>query len=138
VVESLKGAAKTGELVRVRLISGYDADGTLQQAGEEPIALPGLPGLPGSLTRGSRLLLFLSPTFNDHRARLSGGRSRAGDQVSFRGFIPVESDTLDLRFVSDSWPTSLSKVRAALSQVDRAFDAAEAQNPGSVAARRLS
>lgn len=134
VVEPLKGAAKTGEIVRVRLISGYDSDGTFQQAGEEPIALP---GLPASLSNGSRWMLFLSPTFNDHRARLSGGRSRLGDQVSFRGFIPVDGDTLDLRYVSDSWPTSLVTVRTALAPVDRAFDAAEAQNPGKVAAWRL-
>lgn len=134
VVDSLKGAAKTGEIVRVRLISGYDADGTFQQAGDEPIALP---GLPGSLSKGSRWLLFLSPTFNDHRARLSGGRSRPGDQMSFRGFIPVDGDTLDLRYVSDAWPASLARVRAALAPVDRAFDAAEAQNLGKVAARRL-
>lgn len=134
VVDPLKGAAMTGEIVRVRLISGYDAEGTFQQAGDEPIALP---GLPGSMSNGSRWLLFLSPTFNDHRARLSGGRSRAGDQVSFRGFIPVDGNTLDLRYVSDSWLTGLARVRAALAPVDRAFDAAEAQNPGKVAARRL-
>ncbi|HZF44666.1 MAG TPA: hypothetical protein VEZ48_14810 [Sphingomonadaceae bacterium] len=57
VVETLKGAARPGDILRVRMISGEDSTGASAQSNEEPVVLP---GLPGSLERGGRWLLHLN------------------------------------------------------------------------------
>lgn len=94
----LKGDRKAGQLVRFRLLSGMNAKGELQQANDEPLVLP---GLPGSLERGSRSLLFLSSDFADYQARVSGGRAREGDTTAFRELIGLNGERLVSRFAPD-------------------------------------
>lgn len=133
LIEPLKGDRKESQLVRVRLQSGPDAEGRLQQANDEPLVVP---GLPGSLEHGSRWLLFLTSDFADHQARMSGGRARPGDMIAFRELIELKDGRLDQRFAPEWWPRDLSGLRAALTPVDRAFDAANAKAGGGLMSRR--
>jgi hypothetical protein len=134
LIEPLKGDKQEGQLMRVRLQSGPDAEGKLQQANDEPLVVP---GLPGSLDRGSRWLLFLTSDFADHQARMSGGRARPGDMIAFREPIQLKDNRLDLRFAPEWWPRDLSVIRAALAPVDRAFDAANAKAGGGLMSRSV-
>lgn len=96
IVETLAGTRKPGEIVTVRFVSGYDRDGRFQQANDEPIALP---GLPGSLDEGGRYLLSLSAPLYEHAARVMGVRPAA--PAGERWYVPygeprrVEGDVIN-------------------------------------------
>ena len=74
VVETLKGGARPGEVLSVRMVSGEDANGGIAQSNEEPLILP---GLPGSLEPGGRWLLHLNDSLYAHQAFIHGGKDSA-------------------------------------------------------------
>lgn len=134
VVEALSGGAAAGEEVLVRLVSGNDSDGKLQQSNEEPIRLP---GLPGALSPGTRWLMFLSEGMLAHQARNVGGRASATRAfVAMYGFWPVKGDRIGRNYM-EAAPGNLSDLRRRLAPVDRGFDAANAEVGGNLLKRRL-
>lgn len=135
VVDPLKGDIARGATVRVRLVSGLDGEGKLQQANDEPLVVP---GLPASLDKGSRWLMFLSRPFAAHHARMSGGRipPERSDSVSFWGMIAIHGNRLG-RFAPENWPKALAGIRAMLQPVDRAFDSANRAAGGQLMTRTL-
>lgn len=74
VVETLKGDARAGDLLRVRMVSGEEPGNRIGQSGEEPLVLP---GLPGSLEPGGRWLLHLNDGLYSHAAFINGGEGAA-------------------------------------------------------------
>jgi hypothetical protein len=74
VVETLKGSARPGDVLQVRMISGEEADGKIAQSNEEPVVLP---GLPGSLEKGRRWLLHVNDALYAHQAFVHGGTGAA-------------------------------------------------------------
>jgi hypothetical protein len=138
VVEGLKGDLKPGEDAQVRLISGFDPDGTFQQANDEPIAIE---GLPGSLAKGSRWMLHLSEGAYAHGALLARGQAPA-PTGSLRMFglantaFPVTGDGFGMIYVQES-PGKLSEIRAKLAPVDRAWDAATKANGAPLMRRKV-
>ena len=135
VTEPLKGSLAGGEEVRVRLVSGLDPDGSLQQSNEEPLVLP---GLPGALEPGQRWLMFLSEGMVAHQARHVGGRAPEGRYfVAMHGlFWPVDGETIGPVYVEPS-PGTLAELRARLAAVDRGFDGANEALGGALMTRRL-
>lgn len=126
IVEPLKGSLGSGEEIAVRMVSGRDPDDSFRQSNDEPMLLP---GLPGSLTRGSRWVLYLSDSMLAHQARLSGGKA-----PPFRAFIPthglwqVDGERIAGR-PGEPMPATLAELRAALAPIDRAHDAATSRRP---------
>lgn len=84
IVETLKGDASSGDLVRTRLVSGEEADGRIAQVNDEPRILP---GLPGSLELGRRWLLHLNDALYQHMAFINGGKGAA--RSDGRWYIPL-------------------------------------------------
>jgi hypothetical protein len=84
VVETLKGDARPGDLLRMRLVSGQEADGSVAQVNDEPRILP---GLPGSLEPGGRWLLHLNDALYQHMAFINGGRGAA--RSDGRWYVPL-------------------------------------------------
>jgi hypothetical protein len=138
VVEGLKGDLKPGEEAQIRLISGFDPDGMLQQANDEPIAIE---GLPGGLAKGSRWMLHLSEGAYGHAARLARSQA-AAPTGSLRMFglantaFPVSGDDFGLIYIQES-PGKLSEIRAKLTPVDRAWDAATRVNGAPLMRRKV-
>jgi hypothetical protein len=87
VVETLKGSARAGDILQVRMISGEDANGAIAQSNEEPLILP---GLPGSLRPGGRWLLHLNDSLYAHLAFIHGGKDSArGGPVYVQTLTPA-------------------------------------------------
>ncbi len=84
VVETLKGDARRGDVLPVRMVSGEDASGRVAQSTEEPLILP---GLPGSLQPGGRWLLHLNDALYAHSAFINGGAGAA--RGAERWYIPT-------------------------------------------------
>ena len=74
VVETLKGSARSGDVLQVRMVSGEEPGGKIAQSNEEPLILP---GLPGSLQPGGRWLLHLNDALYAHAAFIHGGKDAA-------------------------------------------------------------
>ncbi|MCW1431604.1 hypothetical protein [Novosphingobium sp. JCM 18896] len=121
VIESLKGDARSGDLLTMRMVSGREGDAYVQ-ANEEP---PLLAGLPGAMTTGTRWMLNLSDGFYSRSAALVGGKnaSPAGSRwyVSWSTFARVEGDRV-LSYRSDEQIHSLDAIRREIAPVDEAFD----------------
>jgi hypothetical protein len=88
VVETLKGDARPGDLLRARMVSGEEPDGRIAQSNEEPLILP---GLPGSLEPGGRWLLHLNDAMYKHLAFIHGGEgaARSGERVYVATVTPA-------------------------------------------------
>jgi hypothetical protein len=84
VVEPLKGDARPGDVLAVRMVSGEEANGRVTQGQEEPLVLP---GLPGSLAPGGRWLLHLNDALYEHQAFINGGKGAA--RGGGRWYIPT-------------------------------------------------
>jgi hypothetical protein len=84
VVETLKGDARPGDVLAVRMVSGEEANGRVTQGQEEPLVLL---GLPGSLAPGGRWLLHLNDALYEHQAFINGGKGAA--RGGGRWYIPT-------------------------------------------------
>src|SRR5690606_13252701 len=87
VVETLKGDARPGEDVAVRLESGFNPDGTFAQTNGDPMLLP---GLPRAVEPGRRYLLFLSSGQYANLARHAGGKPQPGYAMLRQDMAPIE------------------------------------------------
>jgi hypothetical protein len=89
VLETLKGSAAPGEMLRVRMVSGEEPEERIAQSNEEP---PILPGLPGSLVPGGRWLLHLNDALYQHMAFIHGGAGagRLGEPRYVATEMPAE------------------------------------------------
>lgn len=125
VVETLKGDAEPGELLTVRLVSGFDPDGGYQQENGEPILLP---GLPGGLQPGERYLLHLSRGQYANLARHAGYKPADPDWYGLRQEgNPVTATGAIERSYSDAAPAkTMAELRARLAPVQAAFERANA------------
>lgn len=123
VVDTLKGDARPGELLTVRLVSGFDADGTYQQENGEPILLP---GLPGSLEAGDRYLLHLSRGQYANLARHAGYKPADPDWYALRQEAnPVSAAGEIGRTYSDTAPApTVAALHARLDPVQAVFERA--------------
>lgn len=121
VVESLAGRLKPGEIVTVRLVSGFDPDRSFHQANDEPIVLA---GLPGSFEPGARYLLSLSAPLYAHLARSTGTRmaSPGGESwyLPYREPQRVEGDRVTAGRLGDA-PADLAELRRALRPLAQAL-----------------
>lgn len=114
--EPLKGSLGAGDEVLVRLMSGFDPDGSFHQSNDEPILLP---GLPGSLVQRSRWVMYLSDGMLRHQARLAGGKDPAiRAYVPIYGMWQVDGERITAR-QGEPMPTSVRELRAA---VNRTYD----------------
>jgi hypothetical protein len=123
VVETLKGDARPGDTLRVRMVSGEEPDGRFAQSNEEP---PILPSLPGSLEPGARWLLHLNDSLYGHLAFIHGGQGAA--RIGERWYVPtitpapvVEGEVRAPFFGQKSYP--LAELRQALSPLQAAMRA---------------
>ena len=76
VTETLKGPAKVGDVLGLRLVSGFDAEGKWQQDNEEPMLLE---GLPRAFAPGTRWLLWLPDGLYERVARFAGNAPAEGE-----------------------------------------------------------
>lgn len=124
VVEGLKGDLQPGNLVEVRLISGHGSDGKFHQSEGEPVVAP---GLPASLTPGSRWFMLLSEGQRAWDALRIGKILPASDRRLFvlanGGAWPIVGDTIASTYQEPALG-SLDRVRRELATVDAAFDRA--------------
>jgi hypothetical protein len=123
IVETLKGDARPGDVLRVRLLSGEGPEGKIVQSNEEPLVLP---GLPGSLEPGGRWLLHLNDALYAHSAFVhGGGNSARGDgrwYVSTLSPAPVAGGEVQARFFGQkAFP--LGQLRDALAPLQAAMTA---------------
>jgi hypothetical protein len=133
VVESLKGSAAIGEMVKQRLVSGEDPDGSLAFGSDEPLLLP---GFPNSLEKGSRWLLHLSSALYRHHALLVGGEGAARPEVFASWQAPARIKNGQVYpSSSDQQPVTLEALRAEIAPVQRAFQQAGAYRDGKRAGR---
>lgn len=121
VLEALKGSARPGDVLRVRMVSGDEPNGRIVQSNEEPLVLP---GLPGSLEPGGRWLLHLNDSLYAHTAFVHGGRGSArGDgtwHVATLTPAPVEQGEVKARFFAQK-PFPLAQLRQALAPLQAAM-----------------
>jgi len=124
VVETLKGDAKPGDVLRMRLSSGEGADGRIAQTNEEPLVLP---GLPGSLEAGSRWVLHLNDSLYAHSAFINGGEGAARKDgrwyISTIAPAPLVGDEVKAPFF-DQKPYPLAELRQALAPLQRLWSEA--------------
>jgi hypothetical protein len=120
VVETLKGAARPGETVSVRLESGFDPDGKYQQANGEPMMLP---GLPGALRPGDHYLLFLSHGQYANLARHVGRQPVPGLYGLRQEMARIDAGVVQRTYGEPS-PGTLPQVRAQIAPVQAAFERA--------------
>lgn len=136
VVETLKGPAKAGDVLNLRLVSGFDADGKWQQDNEEPMLLD---GLPRAFAPGSRWLLWLPDGLYERTSRFAGNTPAQGQwykpwfsmaQVG-RDFLSAGQGPgtliLPTRYDDRSYPLEdlrreLAPVRAAFAPLDAAYN----------------
>ena len=120
VVETLKGGARAGDVLQVRMVSGEEADGRIAQGNDEP---PVLPGLPGSLAAGGRWLLHLNDALYAHAAFIHGGAGavRAGERryVQTLTAAPVMGEQVGGPFFGQK-PFALGELRRALAPLQAA------------------
>jgi len=150
VVETLKGPAKAGDVINLRLVSGFDADGKWQQDNEEPMLLE---GLPRAFAPGTRWLLWLPDGLYERVARFAGNTPAQGQWYKpWFSIAQVEGDTfspsqgtgpvvLPTRYDDRAYPLNalreeLAPVRAAFAPLDMAADGLAAGRPGSNAVSR--
>jgi hypothetical protein len=120
VAETLKGSVKPGELVTVRLASGFEPDGSYQQENGEPNLLA---GLPRTLKPGDRYLLFLSRGQYANLARHAGGKpANAGWYALRQETNRVEADGSLGRPYSDiPLAATLDQARARIAPIQAKF-----------------
>lgn len=145
VVETLKGPAKVGDTLNLRLASGFDPDGKWQQDNEEPMLLE---GLPHAFAPGTRWLLWLPDGLYERVARFAGNTPAPGkwykpwfsmaqvgrDSLSAaRGpgtlILPTRYD--DRYYALEDIRRKLATVRAAFAPLDEAEDGLVASQSGS-------
>lgn len=128
VVEGLKGAARPGDMLTMRLVSGHEGDDYVQSNEEPPL----LDGLPGAMTPGTRWLLYLSDGFYARNAALVGGRlaspSGARWYAAWYGIARVEGDRV-LPTRGDDRAYALADLRREIAPVDAAFDRLPGRTP---------
>lgn len=121
VVETLKGSARPGDVLNMRMVSGEEANGTLAQALDEPLILA---GLPGSLEPGGRWLLHLNDALYAHNAFIHGGNGAARTDgtwyVSTGIPDPVEDGEVLAAFDGQK-PYPLADLRGALAPLQAAM-----------------
>jgi len=123
VIEGLKGAARPGDRLVMRLTSGTEPDGTFVQANGEPMLLP---GLPGSAKVGDRYVAFLSEGLYERVARMTGGMPAT--PPGERRFAPTQElarvvgDSVEPAY-SDLPLPPLPQLRRRLAAIDAAGDA---------------
>ena len=121
VVETLKGSAQPGDVLRVRMVSGEEVDGRVAQSSEEPLILP---GLPGSIEPGGRWLLHLNDALYAHSAFINGGKgsARGGGPwyVATLTPAPVVDGEAGARFFAQQ-PFPLAELRRALAPLQAAM-----------------
>lgn len=122
VVETLKGDARAGDVLRMRMISGEEADGRIAQSNEEPLVLP---GLPGSLRPGGRWLLHLNDALYAHAAFGHGGAGVAradGRWYIQTPVVPVSVVDGEARpMASEQKPFPIADLRRTLAPLQSAF-----------------
>jgi hypothetical protein len=124
VAETLKGSARPGDMLKQRLVSGEEPDGSLAFGHDEPLLLS---GLPNSLVKGSRWLLHLSSGLYRHHSLLVGGEGAARPDVFVSWQAPARiSDGKVHPTPSDQQPVTLEALRAEIALVQRAFEEAGA------------
>jgi hypothetical protein len=121
VVETLKGDARIGDVLRMRMVSGEEPNGQVVQSNEEALVLP---GLPGSLEPGGRWLLHLNDALYAHTAFVHGGDNSARRDgrwyVSTLTPAPVAGGEVQARFFGQkSYP--LAQLREALAPLQAAM-----------------
>ena len=121
IVETLKGDARAGDELRVRMVSGEEPNGRIVQSNEEPLVLP---GLPGSLEPGGRWLLHLNDALYAHTAFGQGGANAARRDgrwyVSTLTPAPLEGGEVQARFFGQkAFP--LAELREALAPLQAAM-----------------
>jgi hypothetical protein len=121
VVEPLKGDARPGDVLAVRMVSGEEANGRVTQGQEEPLVLL---GLPGSLAPGGRWLLHLNDALYEHQAFINGGKGAA--RGGGRWYIPtltpapIIDGTVQGPFFGQK-PFPLAQLRQALAPLQEAL-----------------
>jgi hypothetical protein len=136
VVETLKGPAKVGDVLNLRLASGFDEDGKWQQDNEEPMLLE---GLPRAFAPGTRWLLWLPDGLYERVSRFAGNTPAQGQwykpwfsmaQVG-RDFLSAAQGpgtlSLSTRYDDRSYPLDdlrreLAPVRAAFALLDATYN----------------
>jgi hypothetical protein len=123
IVETLKGDARAGDVLRMRMVSGETPNGQIVQSNEEPLVLP---GLPGSLEPGGRWLLHLNDALYAHSAFVNGGGNSARRDgrwyVSTLSPAPVAGGEVQARFFGQkAFP--LAQLRQALAPLQAAMSA---------------
>jgi len=118
VTETLKGTARPGETVSVRLESGFDPDGQYQQANGEPMMLP---GLPGGLKPGDHYLLFLSHGQYANSARHHGMKPVPAMYGLRQEMARIDAGVVQRTYTEPS-PGTLAEVRAKIAPVQAAFE----------------
>jgi hypothetical protein len=120
VVETLKGSARPGDVLQVRMVSGDDANGKVAQSNEEPLVLP---ALPGSLEAGGRWLLHLNDALYGHLAFIHGGKDAARPGPLYVQTLtpaPVVGDEVKGPFFGQK-PSRLADLRQSLAPLQKAM-----------------
>jgi hypothetical protein len=121
VVETLKGSARSGDVLQVRMVSGEEPDGKIAQSNEEPLVLP---GLPGSIEPGGRWLLHLNDALYAHAAFIQGGKDTARGEGPFYVQTltpaPVMGDDVKAPFFGQK-PSRLTDLRRSLAPLQKAM-----------------
>ncbi|HYG26506.1 MAG TPA: hypothetical protein VD906_06345 [Caulobacteraceae bacterium] len=122
VAEALKGSAAPGDLLKVRLESGFNADGTFAQTNGDPMLLP---GLPRALKPGDRYVLFTSAGQYANLARHAGGKPVPGMTMLRQEMSLILPDGRLARTYGDAAPAAtLEDLRARVAKVAAKFRAA--------------
>lgn len=114
VVETLKGPSRPGDLLDLRMVSGYDTEGAWQQSNEEPMLLV---GLPRAFVQGTRWLLWLPDGLYQRLSRYAGNSPANGSWFTpWFSIAQVEGEEVRATRYDDR-PYALADLRGELAPI---------------------